>query len=116
MLRPPRDIAPYSVAQYIAQNNGVPGVPDRHGVTVLAKVNGAAPRITGKLNTAFPYNGDVYNVVPTARLIGGATPAADLISAFQSSTSKVCAQTAVIQRYGFATIPNCGNIAVMGER
>ncbi|MFG2176062.1 hypothetical protein ACGFMO_32685 [Streptomyces niveus] len=110
------DVAPYSVVQYIAQTNGVPGVPDRYGVTVLAKVNGAAPRITGKLNTVFPYNGDVYSVVPTARLIGGGTPAAGQISAFRISTSKVCAQMAVIQRYGFATIPDCGSIGVLSER
>ncbi|MFB8352901.1 hypothetical protein [Streptomyces niveus] len=53
---------------------------------------------------------------PRPRLIGGTIPAADLISAFRISTSKVCAQMAVIQRYGFATIPGCGSIGVLGER
>ncbi|WP_066943378.1 hypothetical protein [Streptomyces lushanensis] len=109
------DIAPYSVAQYIAQIGGV--VTNNRGVTVLTRVNGVAPRIAnGKLNIAFPYNGDVRNVVPAAKLSGGATPDADLISAFQSSTSKACAQTVLIQNYGFDTIPHCGNIAVMGGR
>ncbi|MFB7269062.1 hypothetical protein [Streptomyces sp. NPDC056244] len=108
------NIAPYSIAQYIAQTGGV--VTDRHGVTVLLKVDGIEPRVGGQLNVAFPYNRDVYNVVPTAKLTGGATPDADLISAFETNTSKVCAQTGVITDYGFGTIANCGNVTLKGER
>ncbi|WP_052744228.1 type 2 periplasmic-binding domain-containing protein [Streptomyces odonnellii] len=101
------NVVPYSVPKYIAQTNGV--VIDRHGLAVLTRVDAAAPRTAnGKLNIAFPYNRDVFNVVPTARLAGGATPDADLISAFVSASSKVCAQTAVIEAYGFGVIANCG--------
>ncbi|MYZ38961.1 MULTISPECIES: hypothetical protein [unclassified Streptomyces] len=115
VLTDPGHLAPYSIAQYIAQTGGV--VTDRHGVTVLTRVNGVAPRIAGKLNTAFPYARDVYNVVPTARLTGGATPDANLISAFETSTSKVCAQTATIEQYGFGTIgAACGGTSIKGER
>ncbi|MFF3754980.1 substrate-binding domain-containing protein [Streptomyces sp. NPDC002018] len=111
------DIAPYSIAQYIAQTTGV--VTDRHGVTVLGKVNTVAPRnANGTLNTAFPYSRDVYNVVPTAKLTGGATPDADLIGAFVGGTSKVCAQSAVITAYGFGSLgtAGCGTTTLKGER
>ncbi|MEE4490970.1 substrate-binding domain-containing protein [Streptomyces sp. BE230] len=105
------DIAPYSVAQYIAQGNEIDGVIDRRGDAVLGSVNGVQPQLTdGTLNTAFPFNRDVYNVVPTAEL-GDATIAA----AFVGATSKVCAQTAVINTYGFGTVANCGATVLKGE-
>ncbi|MFE4644592.1 hypothetical protein [Streptomyces sp. NPDC056730] len=109
------DIAPYSVAQYIAQTNGV--VADRHGVTVLGKVNGVAPRNTnGTLNTAFPYNRDVYNVVPTPK-ITGTTADANVVSAFVGTASKVCGQTSQIQAYGFGSLGTaCGATSLKGER
>ncbi|QXE34680.1 substrate-binding domain-containing protein [Streptomyces sp. GMY02] len=110
------DIAPYSIAQYIAQTGGV--VPDRHGVTVLGKVNSVAPQnADGTLNVNFPYNRDVYNVVPTAKIDGGTTPDdADLKKAFVGGTSDVCLQTDVINAYGFGTIANCGDVSVKAER
>ncbi|MEV7683012.1 substrate-binding domain-containing protein [Streptomyces sp. NPDC088341] len=102
------DIAPYSVAQYIAQTGGV--VADRHGVTVLSRLEGVAPRVSGRLNTAFPFTRDVYNVVRTAELTGGPTPDPDLISTFAGPTSTVCAQANLIQAYGFATLGSaCGS-------
>nr|WP_272921116.1 substrate-binding domain-containing protein [Streptomyces sp. SID4917] len=111
-------IAPYSIAQYIAQTAGV--TTDRHGAAVLTPVNGVQPRIAGRLNMAFPYAHDVYNVVPTAKLTGGATPDADLIGAFQTSPlapAKVCLQTARIEQHGFGPIgAACGNTSIKGER
>ncbi|MFE9884251.1 substrate-binding domain-containing protein [Streptomyces scopuliridis] len=109
------DIAPYSVAQYIAQTNGA--APDRHGVTVLGKVNGVAPRnANGSLNTSFPYNRDVYNVVPSAK-ITGTTADANVVSAFVGTASKVCGQTSQIQAYGFGSLGTaCGATALKGER
>ncbi|MHA5052703.1 substrate-binding domain-containing protein [Streptomyces sp. SD15] len=106
------DIAPYSVAQYIAQTSGV--VNDRHGDTVLGNVNGVAPIVGGALNTAFPYGRDVYNVVPTSKLTD-ATIAATFVNT-SSTTSKVCADTATIEAYGFGTISNCGTTTLKGER
>ncbi|MFE1960253.1 substrate-binding domain-containing protein [Streptomyces sp. NPDC059479] len=115
------DLAPYSIAQYIAQIGNV--VPDRHGVTVLSRLNGVTPRIAGRLNAAFPFTRDVYNVVPTARLSNGATPDADLIRAFETitipnRTADVCTRQAfaLIERFGFAAIANCGNAGLQGER
>ncbi|MFI6058428.1 hypothetical protein [Streptomyces sp. NPDC051286] len=107
------DIAPYSVAQYIAQGNEIPGVVDRRGAAVLGSLNGVQPQLAdGTLNTAFPFNRDIYNVVPTAK-VTGADPT--MTAAFVGSTSKVCAQTAVIKTYGFGTIANCGDTTLKGE-
>jgi hypothetical protein len=104
------DIAPYSIAQYLAQTGGV--VEDRHGATVLGKVNSVSPTTAdGTLNTAFPYSRDVYNVVPTAKL-SNATVAAT----FVGSSSKVCADSGTIELYGFGTVSNCGDASLKGER
>ncbi|WP_052744191.1 type 2 periplasmic-binding domain-containing protein [Streptomyces odonnellii] len=110
------DIAPYSIAQYIAQTTGV--VTDRHGATVLGKVNSVAPRNTdGTLNVAFPYNRDVYNVVPSDKLTGGATPDANVIRAFATANSEVCKLTDVITGYGFGSLGTaCGATTIKGER
>ncbi|MEE1793568.1 hypothetical protein PUR28_22840 [Streptomyces sp. BE308] len=91
------DIAPYSVSQYNAQVSGA--VNDRHGATVLGKVNGGA------------FSRDVYNVVPTAKLND-----ATIDATFTGSDSKVCAETDVIEFYGFTTIANCGATVLKGER
>ncbi|MFD9599221.1 hypothetical protein OG609_15275 [Streptomyces sp. NBC_01224] len=105
------DIAPYSIAQYIAQGNEIVGVDDRRGDAVLGSVDGVQPQLAdGTLNTAFPFNRDVYNVVPTAKLTDPT-----LAGAFVGSTSKVCAQTAVINTYGFGAIATCGNTDLKGE-
>ncbi|WP_141698327.1 substrate-binding domain-containing protein [Streptomyces lushanensis] len=111
------DIAPYSIAQYIAQTSGV--VTDRHGATVLLPVGGVQPRNgDGTLNVSFPYNRDVYNVVPTAKIDGGATADdANLKDAFVGTGSDVCQQTDVITAYGFGLLGgDCGATAIKGER
>ncbi|MFD3312845.1 hypothetical protein [Streptomyces sp. NPDC058656] len=107
------DIAPYSVAQYIAQTGGI--VNDRHGATVLGQVNGSAPQnADGTLNVDFTYNRDVYNVVPTSKLSN-----ATIASTFAGSGSKVCNDADTIQLYGFGVITNCGDTTdpdLKGER
>jgi hypothetical protein len=104
------NIAPYSIAQYIAQTSGV--VADRHGKTVLGKINSVAPVNTnGTLNTAFPYARDVYNVVPSNKLTD-----AVIQPTFVGASSGVCSDTATITQYGFGAIANCGDTTLKGER
>ncbi|MFD4372322.1 hypothetical protein [Streptomyces sp. NPDC058486] len=105
------DIAPYSVAQYTAQEKLV--VADRRGSAVLGSVNTVAPRNADKsLNLSFPFTRDVYNVVPTAKLTN-----ATIASTFVGSTSKVCAAGTTIANYGFGTLGTaCGATTVKGER
>ncbi|MFI6642111.1 hypothetical protein [Streptomyces sp. NPDC050504] len=106
------DIAPYSIAQYIAQSNEPDGVVDRRGAAVLGSIDGVAPRnANGTLNVGFPFNRDVYNVVPTAKLTN-----ATIASTFVGSNSKVCNQTSVISTYGFGGLGTaCGSTTLKGE-
>jgi hypothetical protein len=118
------DIVPFSIAQFIAQGNhasintafGV-SVLERRGNVALGSINGQSPiRESGAttiMNPSFPVTRSVYNVVSQARAIG-ATPDADIVSAFVGSTSAVCSNTAVIQAFGFQTLSNCGDTTVGG--
>ncbi|MFE6284889.1 hypothetical protein [Streptomyces sp. NPDC057877] len=115
-------IMPYSIAQWIAQGKGFADVPNRRGESRLRSINGTAPT-TGSgtalaLNTGFTPNflRDVYNVVETAKLTGGANPNAVIIETFQGSTSKVCAASTTITNYGFGTVANCGAVTLKAER
>jgi len=107
------DIVPFSIAQYIAQGNysSLPtAVTERRSQIVLGSVGSAKPVIaaTGggvQLNTSFPINRLVFNVVQTSRL---SEPA--IAAAFVGSTSAVCAAQSTIRAYGFGTIGSlCGN-------
>lgn len=103
------DIAPYSVAQYIAQVSGT--VADIHGTTDLIKVNGTAPYTSSfTLNTGFSYARDVYNVVPSAKLTD-----ATVASTFVGASSKVCAAASTITAYGFGSLgTSCGTTTLKG--
>ncbi|GAA2679053.1 hypothetical protein [Actinoplanes palleronii] len=99
LLTDPKQIVPYSIAQYLAQTTVV--VADVHGKTVLGQLDGIAPTV---LNTASTMARDVYNVVPTARLTTEA-----YASVFVGPTSKVCANANTIKKYGFAPHTSCGD-------
>lgn len=115
----PGDLVPFSIAQYIAQGNhgGLPAaapVTERRGNIVLGNIDTVKPYINGangpELNTSFPVNRLVFNVVSTARLSGTSTADQLLQATFAGSTSSVCAATAQIKQYGFGTIGSlCGN-------
>jgi hypothetical protein len=111
------DIAPFSIAQYIAQGNwkSLPSaVIERRGSIVLGQIGGVKPySITtagATLNTGFPVTRNVYNVVQTSRLAETAVAAA-----FVGSSSSVCANAAIIKQYGFGTIGSlCGSTSTTG--
>jgi ABC-type phosphate transport system substrate-binding protein len=113
----PGDIAPFSVAQYIAQGNwqSLPSaVIERRGGIVLGQVGGVKPyniTTTGAvLNTGFPIVRNVYNIVQTSRL-GDAAIAA----AFVGTSSSVCSNATIIKKYGFGTLGSlCGSTATTG--
>lgn len=98
LLTDPKHIAPYSIAQYLSQVNGV--VPDVHGTTILGSINSLSPAV---LNNDSVMSRDVYNVVRNSQL--GVAPTS---TTFVGPTSAVCSNTATIKRFGFATNPNCG--------
>lgn len=90
------DLAPYSVAKYTSQVNGL--IPDHHGATVLNTIDGGE------------FSRDVYNVVETARL---SDPV--IADTFVGAGSKVCQDTATVEAYGFGTVANCGVTTLKGE-
>lgn len=99
LLTDVKQIAPYSIAQYLAQTTVT--VPDVHGKTVLGQLDGIAPTV---LNTASTMSRDVYNVVPTNKLT-----TEPFSSVFVGPSSKVCANTTTIKKYGFAPHASCGD-------
>lgn len=99
LLTDARQIAPYSIAQYISQSTGV--VTDVRGQADLRNLNGIPPVL---LNTASTGRRDVYNVVPTSQL-GAGTPTN---AAFVGAGSGTCTNTNTITRFGFAVATNCG--------
>jgi ABC-type phosphate transport system substrate-binding protein len=104
------DIAPFSIAQFIAQtNSATTGVRDRRHGAQLRSIDSQAPIVSGALNTAFPITRDVYNVVPTANL---AVP--DITLAFVGANSQICQNTTVIQQFGFGAISDCGSTTLTG--
>ena len=112
LVRGAGDIVPFSVAQYLSQANYVnlpTAVNERRGVIELGKIGGNKPiRLTtngNELNTSFPVNRLVYNVVESSRLAETA-----IASTFVGSTSAVCAASSTIRAYGFGTIGTaCGS-------
>lgn len=112
------DIAPFSIAQYIAQgnHNALPTkVIERRGNIALGNVDTVKPILLTagggvELNTAFPINRLVFNVVQTTRLAGTSTADTLLKNTFAGTTSSVCAASAQIKQFGFGTIGSlCGN-------
>jgi hypothetical protein len=115
------EIAPFSVASWIAQNNNVvPNSLEDNDVRIGSIISGStvypAVGTDGKLNPSFPaaHTRSVYNVVETARLTGGAKADSTLISTFQGSGSAVCQAASTISAYGFGTIANCGAVTLTG--
>jgi hypothetical protein len=112
-LTGPGDIAPFSVAQWIAQGNwsALPApVTERRGDVALGSIASVKPYTidagTGAvLNTDFPITRNVYNVVATSRL---SDP--NIIATFEGTSSAFCTNTAIIKKYGFGTLGSlCGD-------
>ena len=96
-----KSIAPFSIAQYNAQATQT--ISDRRGRAVLGTIGGTVPNL---MNGNFTLKRDVYNVIPTSKLT--VSPWSDV---FVGNSSLICQQTAVIQKYGFALSPICGDTA-----
>lgn len=112
------DIAPFSIAQYIAQGNhsALPtAVTERRGNIALGSISTVKPLVLTagggvELNGSFPVNRLVFNVVQSSRLTGASSADVALQGAFAGTSSQVCQATATIKQYGFAPIGTlCGN-------
>jgi hypothetical protein len=92
-------VAPFSIAQYIAQGSGT--LADLRGTAVLGSINGTPSLL---LNTGSAATREVYNVIPSTKV--ATSPYSDV---FVGANSGICQQTSVIKTYGFGIDPNCGD-------
>jgi len=112
------DIVPFSVGQWIAQSNHNSTAPlaiERKGQAILGGINSEKPVIYDgtsiTTNPAFNPSRLVYNVVETLALTRAPAVGTDqaIRDAFVGSAGSVCAASAQIRAYGFATIgAQCG--------
>jgi ABC-type phosphate transport system substrate-binding protein len=93
------EIAPYSIANYVAQGAGVQA--DLRGIADLANMDGKTALAAGADVTL---KRDVYNMVPTTKL--GTAPWSTV---FVGSNSLICQNTSTITKYGYAPAANCGS-------
>jgi hypothetical protein len=94
-----KSLVPYSIPQYNSQAYQV--VTDKRGRATLGVIGGTYPNL---MNTGFSLKRDVYNVIPTSQIA-----TAPYSTVFVGASSLVCAQTSVIQQYGFGIAANCGD-------
>jgi hypothetical protein len=102
------ELAPFSVAQFIAQAGGT--ISDQRGRASLGSIDytntGASATSPISLQTTFGTGTrPLYNVVPTDAL----TPGSATSNVFSGPTSAVCTNTGVLQQYGLAPIATCGD-------
>ncbi|MEW1719862.1 substrate-binding domain-containing protein [Streptomyces sp. NPDC093109] len=94
-----KSIVPFSIAQYLAQSSQT--VADVRGRALLGVIDNKTPTT---LNSDFGVKRDVYNVIPTSKI--GTAPWSTV---FAGPNSLICKESGVINTYGFATSPNCGD-------
>jgi hypothetical protein len=115
----PGGIGPYDIAQWIAQSNGVSGFGDLRHTAILHALNGVAPITGTSLNTNFPIEREMYNVMRFDAIVNTGDGKFDPILAalFAGPTSLMCASAFTIRQYGFGTLPaattpdTCGSTA-----
>ena len=102
LITDPKQVVPYSIAQYLSQTTAV--TADVHGKIVLGQLDGVAPTV---LNTSSTMVRDVYNVVPTGKLTDST-----YANVFVGGSSQVCANANTIKKYGFAPHASCGDTTI----
>jgi hypothetical protein len=96
------EIVGFSVGQWSSMAAGV--ITDKRGRGVLANIGGVPVQAAnpGAVSTR-----KMYNLIPTSKV--GDPGAALLNEVFVGANSKVCQQTAIIGKYGFGNIADCGS-------
>ena len=99
VLTKSNEIAPFSIANYVAQGAGVQS--DLRGIADLGNMDSKS-----SLNptTSSTLKRDIYNIIPTTKLA-----VAPWSTVFVGSGSLVCANSETITKYGFGVNANCGS-------
>lgn len=99
VLTKSNEIAPFSIANYVAQGAGVQtdlrGIADLGNMDAKSSLN---PTTTSTLKR------DIYNVIPTSKLA-----VAPWSTVFVGGSSLVCTNTETIIKYGFGLNASCGS-------
>jgi ABC-type phosphate transport system substrate-binding protein len=116
----PNALAPFSIAQWIAQRNGhnnrrhgalLHTLAPCSGTTCSAEVspfNPAGNAQSGSLNTNFPITRDVYSVVSFARVTNTSDP---LFGLLNGTNSFLCTEQSALLNYGFGLLGTaCGEV------
>ena len=101
----------------IASNVGIGAISDNGaGVNLGSPITGTAPNLAPSATffNAATFGRSVYNVFPTA-VVTSLFGNDDLKSLFVGSTSALCSNTAVIQKFGFLVHGSCGSTATKGS-
>jgi phosphate transport system substrate-binding protein len=118
----PDGIGPFSVAQWVAQSNGIND--RRHGAVLHSLATTAAPTTpipptTGTpaaLNPAYPISREVYNVVPFSS-VSGASADPTLVTMLVGTSSFMCTHPGTTLHFGFGLLNSsplghtCGAVA-----
>jgi phosphate transport system substrate-binding protein len=100
---------PFSIAQWIAQSHGI---DDRRHSAVLHNIDGVSPFNGTKLNTAFPFIREVFNVMQYGAVVNGGVAGVTfdpvLSGFFATTSSALCQNTFMINNFGFAVLPTTG--------
>lgn len=123
----PNSIAPFSIAQYVAQTTRAASpthysaaygvtVNDRRNGAELAQINGVQPLVGGRLNTAFPVARAVFNVVEHDAVATNADlrhafwndPATPAVEGAIYSAVRPGTTTLVIEDFGFGSLGATG--------
>jgi hypothetical protein len=98
-LTDPRNVIPYSIADYKAQSSG--SVTDVSGNTKMRRINGIIPDLA---NRSFPFLRPVFNVIPTQFASAGDPNYGPV---FVGNTSSVCSNPGIIAgTQGFGVLNN----------
>lgn len=109
----PGAVTPFSIGQWVAQANSLPGVTDRRHTAVLGSLNGITPLAGAagsyELNPAYNViTRKVYNIVPSAQVDDAGSKTNWM---FVGTGSLICSQPATIKAYGFGLLTGTGSNA-----
>jgi ABC-type phosphate transport system substrate-binding protein len=99
VLTKDNEIAPYSIANYVAQGAGVQA--DLRGIADLGNMDGKVATVS---NSDVTLKRLIYNMVPTTKL--ATSPWSDV---FVGSNSLICQNSATVAKFGFGPTAECGN-------
>ena len=110
----PTGYTPFSVAQWISQNDNCNNAPacgvNRLHSLVLTDINSIAPIVNGEENLNQAFTREVYDIIPYANVTSGMTgynsQEAQLLASSSTLASVLCRDVITITNFGFQLLPS----------